>query len=163
MITAIRSNSLFNNQCSNIKTQHRNCTNTLNNTNLGDTVSFSGAMKAGKMATTRLSDESFSLIKKFSKELEPNKMYKFDPSNAEHFQLASVANKDNPEARNLYVQYSAYSNDNSAKYLMFSVNDSGEIFENGTAIKSKKDIALYENILPELITKASKELKLNIK
>ena len=119
MITAIRNNSMFNNRCSNIMPQRSNNTNVIRNSNnIGDTVSFSGATKS----MSKLSDESFALIKKFTTQLEPNKMYKFDPSIAEHFQLATVASKESPEARNLYVQYSAYSKDNSAKILMFSIN-----------------------------------------
>ena len=158
MITAIRNNSMFNNRCSNIMPQRSNNTNVIRNSNnIGDTVSFSGATKS----MSKLSDESFALIKKFTTQLEPNKMYKFDPSIAEHFQLATVASKESPEARNL--QYSAYSKDNSAKFLMFSVNNNGEVYENGNMIKNKKDIAIYENIIPELINKASKELKLSLK
>lgn len=160
MITAIRNNSMFNNRCSNIMPQRSNNTNVIRNSNnIEDTVSFSGATKS----MSKLSDESFALIKKFTTQLEPNKMYKFDPSIAEHFQLATVASKESPEARNLYVQYSAYSKDNSAKFLMFSVNNNGEVYENGNMIKNKKDIAIYENIIPELINKASKELKLSLK
>lgn len=160
MITAIRNNSMSNNRCSNIMPQRSNNTNVIRNSNnIGDTVSFSGATKS----MSKLSDESFALIKKFTTQLEPNKMYKFDPSIAEHFQLATVASKESPEARNLYVQYSAYSKDNSAKFLMFSVNNNGEVYENGNMIKNKKDIAIYENIIPELINKASKELKLSLK
>lgn len=160
MITAIRNNSMFNNRCSNIMPQRSNNTNVIRNSNnIGDTVSFSGATKS----MSKLSDKSFALIKKFTTQLEPNKMYKFDPSIAEHFQLATVASKGSPEARNLYVQYSAYSKDNSAKFLMFSVNNNGEVYENGNMIKNKKDIAIYENIIPELINKASKELKLSLK
>lgn len=160
MITAIRNNFMFNNRCSNIMPQRSNNTNIIRNSNnIGDTVSFSGATKS----MSKLSDESFALIKKFTTQLEPNKMYKFDPSIAEHFQLATVASKESPEARNLYVQYSAYSKDNSAKFLMFSVNNNGEVYENGNMIKNKKDIAIYENIIPELINKASKELKLSLK
>lgn len=160
MITAIRNNSMLNNRCSNIMPQRSNNTNVIRNSNnIGDTVSFSGATKS----MSKLSDESFALIKKFTTQLEPNKMYKFDPSIAEHFQLATVASKESPEARNLYVQYSAYSKDNSAKFLMFSVNNNGEVYENGNMIKNKKDIAIYENIIPELINKASKELKLSLK
>ena len=160
MITAIRNNSMFNNRCSNIMPQRSNNTNVIRNSNnIGDTVSFSGATKS----MSKLSDESFALIKKFTTQLEPNKMYKFDPSIAEHFQLATVASKESPEARNLYVQYSAYSKDNSAKFLMVSVSNNGEVYENGNMIKNKKDIAIYENIIPELINKASKELKLSLK
>ena len=160
MITAIRNNSMFNNRCSNIMPQRSNNTNVIRNSNnIGDTVSFSGATKS----MSKLSDESFALIKKFTTQLEPNKMYKFDPSIAEHFQLATVASKESPEARNLYVQYSAYSKDNSAKFLMFSVNNNGEVYEKVNMIKNKKEIAIYENIIPELINKASKELKLSLK
>ena len=112
---------------------------------------------------SKLSDESCELIKKFTTQLEPNKMDKFDTSIEENFQLATVASKESTEARNLYVQYSAYSKDNSAKFLMFSVNNNGEVYENGNMIKNKKDIAIYENIIPELINKASKELKLSLK
>ena len=159
MITAIRSNNFNNYRCSSTNSKHDNYKNTVQNSNLGDTVSFSGSAKAA----TKLSEQSFSLIKKFSCALEPNKMYKFAPSNAERFQLASVASKAKPNERNLYVQYSAYTDSNSAKYLMFSINDTGEVFENGNLIKSKKDISLYESLMPELINKASKELKLDIK
>jgi hypothetical protein len=42
-------------------------------------------------------------------------------------------------------------------------NNNGEVYENGNMIKNKKDIAIYENIIPELINKASKELKLSLK
>ena len=61
------------------------------------------------------------------------------------------------------MQYSAYSDDNSAKYIMFSVNNSGEVYESGNKVKNKKEIAIYETILPQIINKASKELKINLK
>lgn len=61
MITAIRNNSMFNNRCSNIMPQRSNNTNVIRNSNnIGDTVSFSGATKS----MSKLSDESFALIKK---------------------------------------------------------------------------------------------------
>ena len=142
MITAIRNNFMFNNRCSNIMPQRSNNTNVIRNSNnIGDTVSFSGATKS----MSKLSDESFALIKKFTTQLEPNKMYKFDPSIAEHFQLATVASKESPEARNLYVQYSAYSKDNSAKFLMFSVNNNGEVYERQYDKKQKRHCYLRKH------------------
>ncbi len=157
MITAIRSNNFRNSQYYSIKQQNQ--TNYSPKANQGDSVSFSGSEKE----LVKLSEASNELVQKFAQKLKVNKMYKFDTPNVEHFQLASVASRKNPETRHLYVQYSAYSDDNSAKYIMFSVNNSGEVYESGNKVKNKKEIAIYETILPQIINKASKELKINLK
>ena len=47
--------------------------------------------------------------------------------------------------------------------MMFSVNNAGEVYQNGEKLKETKDIAVYENILPSLIKMASKEFHMNIK
>lgn len=157
MITAIRSNNFRNSQYCSIKQQNQ--INYSPKANQSDSVSFSGSEKG----LVKLSEASNELVQKFAQKLKVNKMYKFDTPNVEHFQLASVASRKNPETRHLYVQYSAYSGDNSAKYIMFSVNNSGEVYENGNKVKNKKEIAIYETILPQIINKASKELKINLK
>lgn len=157
MITAIRSNNFRNSQYYSIKQQNQ--INYSPKANQSDSVSFSGSEKG----LVKLSEASNELVQKFAQKLKVNKMYKFDTPNVEHFQLASVASRKNPETRHLYVQYSAYSDDNSAKYIMFSVNNSGEVYENGNKVKNKKEIAIYETILPQIINKASKELKINLK
>ena len=46
---------------------------------------------------------------------------------------------------------------------MFSVNKSGEVYENGTKLKQTKDLAIYETILPKLIDMASKEFHMSLK
>lgn len=157
MITAIRSNNINNSRCYGNMPQKQ--TSYSPKANMCDSVSFSGSEKA----LVKLSDASNELVQKFAQQLKLNKMYKFDIPNVEHFQLASVASRKNPDTRHLYIQYSAYSRDNSAKYIMFSVNNSGEVYENGNKVKNQKDIAIYETILPQIINKASKELKINLK
>ena len=64
--------------------------------------------------------------------------------------------------RNLLVQYSGYTKDDTTKHIMCIIKNNGEILENGTPVKNADEIALYEQILPELIHRASKELKIKL-
>ncbi len=159
MITAIKNNYFTNFTTPNklgVSTQNKN--NKVNFNYATDSVSFSGSAKAA----AKLSEASTELVQKFAKELKLNKLYKID-NPTEQIRLASVANPKAPEERSLFIQYSAYSKNNSAKYLMFSVNNAGEVYESGNKLKESKDLALYENILPKLINMASKEFHMNLK
>ena len=161
MITAINStnNSLCRGIHNNVHSSNVNKINSFKNLNYTDSVSFSGAEKA----VAKLSDNSTELVQKFAKKLILNKMYKFETPNVENIQLASVASRKNPDKRHLFIQYSSYSKDNSAKFILFSVNKNGEIYENGERVTNKKDLELFEDIVPKLITKASKELRISLK
>lgn len=154
MITSIRSINSTN--TNNIQLQNKNnkCMNLYSSTPC-DSVTFSG--KANK-----LSNESLELIQNFANKLKLNKVYKFDYPNVEKFNMTSIKSQTNPETRTFILQYSGYSKDNMAKYIMCAINDSGEIFENGTPIKNQEEINIYEKILPELINRASKELKIKV-
>lgn len=154
MITSIRSTNFMN--INNVQQQNKSskCMKFYSSTPC-DSVTFSG--KANK-----LSDESLELIQNFANKLKLNKIYKFDYPNVEKFNMTSIPSQTNPETRTFILQYSGYSKDNTAKYIMCSINDSGEIFENGTPIKKQEEINIYEKILPELINRASKELKIKV-
>ena len=155
MITAIRNNNFSNYRCSNNTQQHNINNNFITHSAMTDSVSFSGNL-------AKLSEHSSELVQQFAKKLELNKLYKFDTPNVERFQIASVASPKEPSTRNLFIQYSSYSKDNSARYMMFSINNLGEVFENGEKIKYQKDVNLYEILLPKLINKASKELRIKV-
>lgn len=156
MITSIRSINFSNN--TNIPIQNNNKYNqALHSTTAScDRVSFSGKFN-------RLSGETIDLVQNFAKKLQVNKIYKFENPNVEKFQMTAIASGQNSETRTLLLQYSGYSKNNMAKYLMCSINDSGEIFEYGLPVKKQEEINIYEKILPALINHASKELKVKVK
>ena len=154
MITSIRSINFF---------QSKNNQNIQNNSNKYyqklnslpcDSVSFSG-----KQISSKLSQDSIDLVQSFAKKLQLNKIYKFDNPNVERFQMTSIASPKNPETRALILQYFGYSKDNMTKHIMCTIQDTGEIIESGNIVKNPKEIDIYEQILPAIITHASKELK----
>ena len=156
MITAIKNSNFTNLLCSTkLGISNQNNTNKVNSNYMTDNVSFSGYV-------AKLSNASTELVQKFAKGLKLNKLYKIDTP-VEKVRIASVAAPQSPEERSLFIQYASYSKDNLGKYLMFSVNKSGEVYENGEKLKQAKDLALYENILPKLIDMASKEFHMNLK
>ncbi len=159
MINSIRSINFSNNYISNVNQSHnKRCNTPKLNLNSCDSVSFSGKTQN----LSKLSDESVELIQNFAQQLKLNKIYKFRTPYVEHFHLTSIANKENPKMRNLIVQYNSYAQDDTTKHLMCIINDNGEVFENGDLVKNTNEIALYEEILPKLINKASKELKIKV-
>lgn len=156
MITAIRNNNFTNFATpTKLGVSNQNNANKISNY-MSDSVSFSGN------AVAKLSDSSTELVQKFAKELKLQKLYKIDTP-AEKIRIASIKDPDAPSERSLFIQYSGYSRNNSGKYMMFSVNNAGEVYQNGEKLKETKDIAVYENILPSLIKMASKEFHMNIK
>lgn len=158
MITSIRSINFSNNYISNVnQSRNKRCNTPKLNLNSYDNVSFSG-----KVNLSKLSEESTDLVQKFAQQLQLNKIYKFRTPYFEHFNFTSIANKEKPEMRNLIVQYNSYAKDDTTKHLMCIINDNGEVFENGNAVKNACEIEVYEKILPELINKASKELKIKV-
>ncbi len=159
MISSIRSINFSNNYISNISTSHsKRCSAPAINYNSCDRVSFSGKTQT----VTKLSDQSAELVQHFAKQLKLNKIYKFSTPDVEKFQLASIATKEKSDMRNLLVQYSGYTKDDTTKHIMCIIKNNGEILENGTPVKNADEIALYEQILPELIHRASKELKIKL-
>lgn len=156
MITAIKNNNFTNLlNSTKLRISNTNNTNNVNSNYMTDSVSFSGNI-------AKLSNESTELVQKFAKGLKLNKLYKIDTP-VEKVRIASVAAPQSPEERSLFIQYSSYSKNNLGKYLMFSVNKSGEVYENGTKLKQTKDLAIYETILPKLIDMASKEFNMSLK
>lgn len=159
MITAINGNNYSNVRHFGLIQQNKSNSIRYSNKMMADSVSFTGGTKT----MVKLSERTSEMVQKFAQQLKVNKMYKID-SPIEHIQMASVASKTNPNARHLYIQYSGYSKDNTVKYITFSINNTGEVYENSTTkIKSTKDIQLYESILPKLINKASKEFRISLK
>ena len=159
MITNLRSINFSNNYISNNNQVHsKRCCTPKVNFNSCDSVSFSG--KAQNLS--KLSNESNELVQKFAQKLQLNKIYKFSTPNVEKFNLISIANKNNPNMRNLLIQYADYRNDNATKHIMCLVNHDGEIFEKGTLVKNPCEVKLYEEIIPELIHRASKDLKIKM-
>lgn len=156
MISSIRSITFFQNK-NTINKQNKN--NYLSNSfnNPCDSVSFSG-----KQVSTRLSKESVDLVQNFAKKLKLNKVYKFDNPNVEKFQMTSIATPQEPTSRTLILQYSGYSKENMTKHIMCAIKDTGEIIENGAAVKNPKEIELYEKVLTAIINHASKELKVKL-
>lgn len=156
MISSIRSITFFQNK-NTINKQNKN--NYLSNSfnSPCDSVSFSG-----KQVSTRLSKESADLVQNFAKKLKLNKVYKFDNPNVEKFQMTSIATPQEPTSRTLILQYSGYSKENMTKHIMCAIKDTGEIIENGAAVKNPKEIELYEKVLTAIINHASKELKVKL-
>lgn len=159
MITNIKSINFSNNYISNNNQVHsKRCCTPKPNLNSCDSVSFSG--KAQNLS--KLSKESTELVQNFAQKLQLNKIYKFSTPDVEKFNLVSIANKENPAMRNLVVQYSDFRNDDTSQHIMFIVNNNGEILENGTKVRNPRQVELYEKILPELINRASKDLKIKM-
>lgn len=158
MITAINGNNYSNARCFGLMQQNKSNNIQHSNIMMSDSVSFTGGAKS----IAKLSNESTELVQKFAKGLKLNKLYKIDTP-VEKVRIASVATPQSSEERSLFIQYSSYSKDNLGKYLMFSVNGSGEVYENGTKLKQSKNLALYETMLPKLINMASKEFHMNLK
>ena len=159
MISSIRSINFSNNYKTNITTSHSKRFNTPKiNFNNCDSVSFSGKAQTA----SKLSESSVELVQNFAQKLQLNKIYKFNTPDVEKFQLTSIANKEKPEMRNLLVQYSGYLKDDTTKHIMCIIKNNGEVFESGLPVKNGDEIALYEQILPELIHRASKELKIKV-
>lgn len=122
-----------------------------------DSVSFTG-VKAPKL---KLSSENAELVRDFAKKLQLNKLYKFDKPDIQTFHVTAIASRNNPENRVLYVQYASYAKDNMTKHLNCAISNSGQIFEDNQLKTKVKDVAAYEEIIPELISYASKELKVS--
>lgn len=154
MITPIRSINIFSNKNNSRPHNNKNLYNKKIDTTSFDSVSFSG-----KTIPSKLSQESVELIQNFAKKLQLNKIYKFENPNVEKFEITSIASPKNSETRTLILQYSDYSKNNMTKHLMCTIKDTGEIIENGNTVKNPKEIDIYEQILPAIITHASKELK----
>ncbi len=161
MISSIRSIN-FSNNCNYISntgvSRSKRCNAPSIKYNNCDSVSFSGKTQA----LNKLSEQSTELVQNFANLLKLNKIYKFSTPDVEKFQLASIATKEKPDMRNLLVQYSGYIKDDSTKHIMCIIKNNGEILESGTPVTNSDEIALYEQILPELIHRASKELKIKI-
>ncbi len=161
MISSIRSINFSNNYNSISNTgvsRSKKCNTPSINYNNCDSVSFSGKTQT----LNKLSEQSAELVQNFAKQLQLNKLYKFNTPDVEKFQLASVATREKPDMRNLLVQYSGYTKDDSTKHIMCIIKNNGEILESGTPVQNSDEIALYEQILPELIHRASKELKIKL-
>lgn len=121
-----------------------------------DSVSFTG-----KVPKIKLSTESTELIREFAQKLQLNKLYKFDKPDVQTFHVTAIASKNHPENRILYVQYSGYTKDNMTKHVNCAISNSGQIFEDNQLTNKVKDVAAYEEIIPELINYATKELKVS--
>ena len=151
MITALRSINFSG--CKPNQVQNNKQTNYSNSINqCKDMVSFSGSAK--------LSQKNNDFVQSFAKELELNKVYKFEFPNIESFQLTSIKDKTNPDTRSLIIQYSDYSKSNMTRHIAFMINNGGEVIESGIPVKSPKTISAFEQIIPALLNKAAKELKL---
>lgn len=122
-----------------------------------DSVSFTGV----KVPKVKLSSENAELVREFAQKLQLNKLYKFDKPDIQTFHVTAIASRNNPENRVLYVQYASYAKDNMTKHLNCAISNSGQIFEDNQLKTKVKDVAAYEEIIPELISYASKELKVS--
>ena len=155
MITAIKTSNFSNNRSYGVTRQSNlKRVQTLPQNNM-DSVSFSGKTQV----TTKLTDTSTAMVQDFAQKLKLNKIYKFE-NPVENYQITTfMTDKKNPE-RSLLVKYSGFSDNNTGKHIMFTVQHNGEVLENGEVVKNAKELNLYEKMLPELINAASKELKL---
>lgn len=157
MITSVQNINFT--RCNTIaRNQNKNITYPkLSQSQVCDSVSFTG----GKMPKIKLSSESTELIREFAKKLQLNKLYKFDKPDVQTFHVTAIASKNHPENRILYVQYSGYAKDNMTKHLKCAISNSGQVFEDNQLTNKAKDVTAYEEIIPELISYASKELKVS--
>lgn len=121
-----------------------------------DSVSFSGSPAAA--VTNKLSEQNAKLIQSFAQKLKLNKLYKFETP-AEQYYMTAIASKNNPKNRILFIQYYGYSKDNSTRLLRCAVSNSGQVYKDSKLQDKAKNVSVYNEILPQIINQASKELK----